>query len=240
MDSEQSQEHKILIAKRGSIKEQITRFSNFLAGFHDNKRSITELKVPLEKIEKLAVEFDQIQTEIEMLDNLETNERDIFEDNYYAHVGKAKDFLQNINQIPGAQPNVKNYFAKLPAIPLPTFSGDYRDWPRFQNSFTDLVNKDMNLSDAQRFHYLIESLGEAKQIIESIEITDTNYKTAFELLKQRYDNKKLIKKAHVASLFDIAPLAKKSFTGLRYKSLNEVNVHIRALKNLGESHIFQA
>ncbi|KAJ8955219.1 hypothetical protein NQ318_000244 [Aromia moschata] len=73
----------------------------------------------------------------------------------------------------------------------------------------------------------------AKQVIESLEVSHENYKIAIDLLKTRFDNKKLIKKAHIASLFNISTLTKESYTELR-KFLDEFNKHLRALKNMGE------
>ncbi|KAJ8946634.1 hypothetical protein NQ317_003844 [Molorchus minor] len=57
---------------------------------------------------------------------------------------------------------------------------------------------------------------------------------AVDLLKTRFDNKKLIKRSHVASLFNIAVLTKESHYDLR-KFVDDLNKHLRALKNLGES-----
>uniref|UniRef100_V5I888 Uncharacterized protein n=1 Tax=Anoplophora glabripennis TaxID=217634 RepID=V5I888_ANOGL len=226
-----------LITKRGVLKSHITRFANFIAGFQENNRSITELKVRLEKIEVMWEDFINIQTEIEILDNSgsQLEEHEGFEENYFHVVCKARELVDNSSGNSFVRPVVQNSNVKLPIIPLPTFAGDYRDWPHFYDTFNALVNNNSQLNDVQRFHYLRDVLkGDAKQVIESIEISDNNYKVAFDLLKTRFDNKKLIKRAHVASLFDISPLNKESSQGLR-KFLDDINKHLRALKNLGES-----
>ncbi|KAK9498852.1 hypothetical protein O3M35_003408 [Rhynocoris fuscipes] len=44
--------------------------------------------------------------------------------------------------------------------------------------------------------------GEASQILSSLEITCSNYTIAWDLLKERYDNKKLIINSHIKSIFD--------------------------------------
>lgn len=92
-------------------------------------------------------------------------------------------------------------FATLPKIQLPTFSGKYEDWPTYQDLFTALVHN-TSLSDVQKLHYLKTSVaGEAEMLLRHIQITDSNYTQAWEILKGRFGNKKMIANSILKRLF---------------------------------------
>lgn len=76
--------------------------------------------------------------------------------------------------------------------------------------------------------------GEAAQIISSLSATDDNYKIAWDLLNERYQNKKAIIHSHLKSIFDLPNVPKESHACLR-KFLDSFQIHFRSLKNLGES-----
>nr|CAI5835101.1 unnamed protein product [Callosobruchus analis] len=122
---------------------------------------------------------------------------------------------------------------KLPAISLPSFSGSYDTWLEFYDCFNALIHNNVSLSSIQKFYYLRSSLkGEAAQIMASLEASDSNYPVAWELLKERYENKKLIVNKHVTALFALEPLAKENYTALR-KLHDDVQRNIRSLEALG-------
>lgn len=82
---------------------------------------------------------------------------------------------------------------KLPRIQLPTFSGQYEEWPTYQDMFTSLVHKNTSISDVQKLHYLKSSVtGEAELILRHVQVTDSNYDQAWHMLKERYGNKRVI------------------------------------------------
>ncbi|KAL4717105.1 hypothetical protein ACJJTC_016992 [Scirpophaga incertulas] len=80
---------KSLYTKRSSIKGQLTKFKNYFDKIKDSKEVRTdlefaELNLKLNKIEGLSARFDDLQTEIEVLnaENLqaEVDERELIED----------------------------------------------------------------------------------------------------------------------------------------------------------------
>ncbi|XP_065084795.1 uncharacterized protein LOC135707004 [Ochlerotatus camptorhynchus] len=94
---------------------------------------------------------------------------------------------------------------KLPEIRLPSFGGRIKEWATFRNSFRSLIHENKQLTDMDRFSYLKSVLsGEALQEIESVELSAVNYSVAWKALESRYENKKLIVKAHLDSLFAVA------------------------------------
>lgn len=86
--------------------------------------------------------------------------------------------------------------ARLPEIPLPNYSGDLTGWPVFRDRFTTLVINRTDLSDIERFYYLLGCLrGEALDAIGGINISADTYNLAWTTLSNRFD-----KPRHLATI----------------------------------------
>lgn len=82
---------------------------------------------------------------------------------------------------------------RLPKISVPSFSGNYDDWPTFQDMFTSMIHSNSSINKVDKLNYLKSCLhGEAEGLLRNIKVTETNYDLAWETLKQRYCNKRLI------------------------------------------------
>ncbi|EGI62076.1 hypothetical protein G5I_09657, partial [Acromyrmex echinatior] len=82
---------------------------------------------------------------------------------------------------------------------------------RASDSFRSIIHARPQLSDVEKFQYLISSIsGDAAKIIGSIELTGQNYSTAWELLLSRYDDPRSLKKKHIECLFTMPIVAKES------------------------------
>lgn len=121
----------------------------------------------------------------------------VYEDLYMVLVADLQDILSTCNksgscsqiQIEGESQS----FVRLPTINLPSFSGNYDEWPTFEDLFISLVHNNTSISDAQKLHYLKCSVtGEAEALLKHVKVTHTNYTQAWEILKTRYGNKRLI------------------------------------------------
>lgn len=122
---------------------------------------------------------------------------------------------------------------KLPTLNLPSFSGLYEQWLCFYDTFNSLIHENNTLTNIQKFHYLKSCLtSDAAQVIESLGLSSDNYQTAWTLLKERYQNKRLIIQNHINALFSLAPVTKDSPVSLRHL-LDNVLINIRALNTLG-------
>ncbi|XP_011699619.1 PREDICTED: uncharacterized protein LOC105456927 [Wasmannia auropunctata] len=122
---------------------------------------------------------------------------------------------------------------KLPTIKLPRFDGKIEDWKCFSDSFRSIIYDKAHLSNIEKFQYLTSSIsGDAAKIIESIELTAQNYPTAWELLQQRYDDPKSLKKKHIQCLFSMPTVVKESAKALR-DLVDYASRHLRMLKVLG-------
>ena len=77
---------------------------------------------------------------------------------------------------------------KLPKLSLPTFSGDYLDWKQFWGIFDANIHCRTDLTNIEKFTYLIQHLSErARQIVAGLTIDGASYNDAVELLKERFD-----------------------------------------------------
>lgn len=230
---------KNLILKRGQQKAKLTRFASFL---NEESDDITRIKVRAAKIESVWQEFDEIQSEIEKIDETEinTNEREEFENQYCNLMAKAENIIASGNRSSsvntsnsGENQTFTKMAVKLPQIELIKFSGQYAQWIPFYDTFLSLIHENTALNNIQKFHYLKSSLtAEAAQVIASLGVSADNYETAWELLKKRFENRKLIIQNHLTTLFNLPSVNKDSAKSLR-ELLDSVNIHIRSLKTLG-------
>lgn len=69
--------------------------------------------------------------------------------------------------------------------------------------------------------------------IESLPLTDANYKIAWEILTKRYEKGKLIVETHVRKIINFPPLTKESSKDLR-NLYNTVHNNLQVLKTLGQ------
>lgn len=245
---------KLVKARRGQIKSKLTRFKTYLDTTFQVSNNILELAKRLEKVEAQCwSEFDNIQSEIESLDSDEANgqERDSFENLYFELVSVAQEYIDKstikpistpsnipISTSSAITPQNINISApqqiNLPLLNLPHFKGSYSEYTQFHETFDSLINKNVSLDDVQKFHYLISCLeGEALNLVQSLEVSAQNYKVALDLLKQRYENKRIIINSHLKSLFDLPSLQRENASALRH-FVDSFNKDLRSLKSLGQ------
>lgn len=123
--------------------------------------------------------------------------------------------------------------SKLPKLSLPEFDGNILLWQQFWDHFSSNIDE-RNLPEVDKLLYLKSSLnGEAKGIIDGLEITHKNYQIAVTTLKERYGKPNQIIDAHYAALYGIK-CASNTAAECR-KTLNEIEKHIRVLGALGEN-----
>jgi len=118
---------------------------------------------------------------------------------------------------------------KLPNIALPTFEGDTCNWLHYRDTFEALIVNNTILSNVQKFHYLIASLkNEAKHVISNLQITNENFLVAWQLVTQRYNNKKLIAMMHAKHLCKLPQVRKGDSSSMR-QLINQASSHMNAL-----------
>ena len=86
----------------------------------------------------------------------------------------------------------------LPKLKLPTFCEDYKDWNSFFDQFNGAVTSNSQTTNSQNLQYLNTSVKRgAAKLLTSLQITDANFSKAYDILRNRYDNKRLILRTHV-------------------------------------------
>ena len=121
---------------------------------------------------------------------------------------------------------------KLPKIDLPTFTGKLTEWIPFYDLFAAAVDSQASLTNAQKLQYLKASVkNEPSQLISSLTIADGNYQTALTILKQRYDNKRVIIREHIHAIFSFAPIRTETASLMR-RLIETVDKSLMSLQNL--------
>lgn len=199
--------------------------------------------------------FNTIQSEIEEVEienaGRHEEERKEFERKYFSLAAELESIIQNktvsahhndllnfennlrASREDGNQTNnMSNNHLRLHRINLPTFSGDLEDWIAFRNMFLSTIDGNTLLPAAQKMQYLMGALeGEARDIIGSLDLSEEGYVEAWTLLKDRYDDTKLIMQKHIKALFELPILTKQDPVELR-QLLDGSLRHLRALKTL--------
>ena len=243
--------------KRRQIKAQLTRFSKFFDSVTPPR--ICELETRLEQIKTVLSEFNEIQTQLELLndDELMSEERDKFESKYFRLISDARAYIDTQNasaklsDASGVNSNVADVGStplsaispsgtcssknvKLPTLDLPKFYGDYEDWLHFHDTFNALVHNDPSIDDVNKFYYLKSCLkGDAAKTLLSLEVTRANYAIAWDVLTERYEDKEAIINTHVKGILDLPSVTKESHVHLR-RLIDGYQRHTPALSSLGE------
>ncbi|XP_072380905.1 uncharacterized protein [Diabrotica undecimpunctata] len=229
----------VLKRKRGIFKAQITKFDSFISSFTHDK--IVELQVRVDKCKEWWNDFDQIQSEIDLLDTSEEQlqERLDFQDAYFKLIASAEIILKNevnLNEtIANSGHNtsldrnsLKN--VRLPPLEVPTFNGCYQHWLEFRDSFTSMVIENSDLNDVDKLHYLKRALiGDAQDELEQLKTTSKNFTIAWQLLSETYEKKKLIARGHIEAIYEYPKITQ--VNSLELKKLS--GCIKRNLKSLG-------
>lgn len=188
---------------RGYVTKRLESLEDFWKTFNDNDTKLqTYEQLPttnyiinneFDTIDVLYHEFAGILSDlVEDFNDASQNENDATEynDNENQHMPVAP---------PIDQPQPAAF--RLPQINLPTFSGDYTSWSAFQDLFESLIHNNANLSNVHKLHYLISNLrGPAANLLRHTSITNDSYETAWQTLKNRYDNKRILVDAQLKLL----------------------------------------
>jgi len=93
---------------------------------------------------------------------------------------------------------------KLPTIEIPKFGGKITEFKHFHDTFNSLIISNQALDDVKKFHYLLSSVtNEVHQLIQNLPVTQQNFHVAWNLLRDSYNNERLIAAAHVKSLLSL-------------------------------------
>ncbi|XP_059616180.1 uncharacterized protein LOC132261397, partial [Phlebotomus argentipes] len=125
------------------------------------------------------------------------------------------------------------HLPKLPPIKLLRFSGKESEWQAFIELFTSVIHDNSTLSGVQKMQYLISNLeATPKKLISHLALTNANYESAMEILKARYENKRLMVNNYMSSIVQHRRLTAASADEV-IQLHDCINACIAGLKNLG-------
>ena len=123
---------------------------------------------------------------------------------------------------------------KLPKIEIEKFGGDPKRWQEWWDAFNSLIHTNEDLNNYDRFYYLRSYLqGDAKSAIAGLQATDTNYKHAIDILRERFGKKSLVISSHMEALMKVTPLSDDDNTKKIRRVYDKIECHIRSLQALG-------
>ncbi|XP_053686351.1 uncharacterized protein LOC128735898 [Sabethes cyaneus] len=216
--SRKSPSIKTITNRLKALQASFDTIHKFVEGFNE-EHGASDVLVRLERIDSLWEQINDTVNELMSHDEFGTDfaavmeERSLYENRYY----DSKSFLIDKHKLLADPPSLDQTsrtnasfsqgatsHVRLPQITLPKFSGNIEEWISFRDLYTSLIHWQTDLPEVEKLHYLRSQLqGEALSVIEALPICSANYKTAWELLVQRYSNMKVIKRKQIQGIFDL-------------------------------------
>ncbi|XP_075168002.1 uncharacterized protein LOC142240188 [Haematobia irritans] len=129
-------------------------------------------------------------------------------------IASATQQEPSVDQPPPPQVNVPTL--KLPPCDTPPFEGGYSKWPAFRDIFSAVFGNHPHLSPAQKLYHLRgKTRGEANDIVKKFELTDANFSLAWEALRNRYENKRILVNQQMKKLFSVQSVSSESPKSIR-------------------------
>ncbi|XP_062703608.1 uncharacterized protein LOC134286060 [Aedes albopictus] len=236
-----------LVHNRGLAQRNVTRILTILkqAELDRNELSPAQVKVYQRSVETEKAEFIRLHQEIVALSP--ADKRDEQDDPYlqFMHLyEEVSVLLESWNEkltAPPTQQQPRVTTNQQPIVvqsqsfgaPLPTFDGRYEAWPRFKAMFQDLMQRSSD-SDAVKLYHLENSLkGDATGVIDLETLQDNDYQRAWDILEERFGNKRLILESHILGLLNLKQMARRSSKELR-RLVDECTRHVEKLIKLGQ------
>ena len=242
-----------LSQQRGGFRSQITKLeSRYTSEAVNNCHDEPELKRALNKVEiyaKSIAELDGKILEKTVPEDLEIffEEQDLYLDKICFLRQVLTDRLNDLSTPAMSQQHSSTAFGtgagssmgmvdqvRLPRIELPTFDGAFEDWQNFIEQFNSVVHNNPTLSDSVRFSYLLSLLrGDAKDCVEGLKLTSSDYKTARDLLQDRFGSPKKAIRRHMEALLNIS-ISNQDLNALKVRNVyDELMKRTRCLESLG-------
>ena len=115
------------------------------------------------------------------------------EELYYEIKAVANRMLPTEISNANTGPSNGSQAARLPKINIPTFDGELANFKSFHDVFRSLIHDSTQLTDIEKFHYLLSSVkGNARKIVTGLPLVSENYAIVWNTLVQQYENKRIL------------------------------------------------
>lgn len=215
--------------------------------------SIHLLKLHVETLRRTADEFEKVYAEMSALLTKEQREAmrveygkfEAIHNEVYVALQTRIDHVEQQTKLqvyqnvaaPQASSQAPVYVqAPAPHLqaPFPTFNGTLENWFSFKSLFQSIMARYTNETDAMKILHLRNSLtGEAKDKIDQEVVNNGDYASAWKILEDAYEDKRLIMDTHIDAILD-CPRVTKDNRGKSLSKLVELCVkHTDALNGHG-------
>ncbi|XP_058983157.1 uncharacterized protein LOC131804354 [Musca domestica] len=117
-------------------------------------------------------------------------------------------------------------------IEVPTFMGNISEWESFHDLFKSLVHDAPYYTNVEKMHRLKAAVkGEARRIIQHLRTQDSDYEEALELLKERYENRRVLFNRLVDAILDQPSMDSESTNSVK-QMLDTTKNSIQGLKSM--------
>ncbi|XP_050508993.1 uncharacterized protein LOC114338676 [Diabrotica virgifera virgifera] len=146
----------------------------------------SELKEHMEKVNTLMIEVT-VNEELEALENGEVERINQLRNIVRETLKKIRPGMQRPDS------TQRRDGVTLPQVKIPVYEGRYETWRTFHDLFTKVTHENDQLSNSEKIQYLKTQLrGEANRMIQHLHISEANYEVAWNMLKERYENPRMI------------------------------------------------
>lgn len=194
-----SKTYEKLLKKRDNLVRSILHHEEKIKGGTTHASAVTRLEQLTGSYTKYVELMEKIEDADEYdMDDLEICNEDVIESYILASsalktVTKDHEPMSLNSTMLNRNNNNRTQEVKLPQISIPTFAGDKLQWTTFFDTFSSLVDENMSIPNISKMHYLRDSLsGPAFRTIAQIPISDANYTIAWNLLREKYHDKRAI------------------------------------------------
>lgn len=206
---------------------QETKEAMRAAGNVTEQTSVGRANTLLENVKTVWAEFRIAYRTV----STKANKRYCDKMNFSELQGKYISICTKLNEIVDEAKKRSN--VQLPQIKIPDFNGKSGEWNTFIGIFNRAVHHNKTLDNALRMHFLKVSVkGDAAKLINHIDPSAENYLTCYDLMKNRYDNKRLNLTVLVDKILDIPKMESENSEQL--KSMHDtVWESVMQIKNYG-------
>ena len=235
-----------LVHRRGIAKGKVTKI------FNACQAALTEaqVKVYSRKLEAAYQEYQSIHDQIlglvsaderephdshfEVFDSLYDEVSIILEEQTSRFNPNIQVANANASQLQAvAVPQAPVVVQQPLRMPIPSFDGRYESWPKFKAMFKDLVDKGPDPPAVKLYHLDKSLVGSAAGLIDAKTINEGNYAHAWQMLEERYENKRHSIDTHIHGLLNFKRMTKENYSELR-NLVDECSKHVESLKYLGQ------
>lgn len=234
-----SKDFKKLIVKRANCVRALKHHEKAVYALDENAtQSMVLLRIA--QIESSYEKFKEMNTKLEDHDEYDPDNLDIATEDivevYIQMMSKlkeiAKDSIEPSHVLNSTVAQKSVHEIKLPKIALPEFDGNYLDWTAFYDTFVSLVDSDPNISNVNKMHHLKRCLkGTALSLINRLPSSDANYKIAWTLLNERFNNKRVIVNSCLNAIMS-QPIMKQANAESLRSALDIIKESIQCIESL--------